>query len=94
MIELDGVEWVTAAEAAGEERPRPGRERRTGLLGPDVKPSRVRDWKRRGLVAGHKVGPVAYYHLDQLYAAERDTRRGATRPRDGAGEQVCEAATV
>ena len=96
MIELDGVEWATAEEAAGEEKPRPGeRRRRHGLLGPDVKPSRVRDWKRRGFVAGYRVRGITYYRLDDLLAAELRTRLGSTRPRDEAvDERVCEAATV
>jgi hypothetical protein len=81
MIALDGAEWVTAEEALPQ-------------LGDDITPERLRDWKRRRLVAGHRVGRLTYYRLDQLLDAELRTRLNATRPRNTAGERVCEAATV
>lgn len=82
MIDLDGVEWVTAAEAIEQ-------------LGDDVTPAMLREWKSRGLVQGHRLGRANVYHLEQALDAERTTRLGRTRPRRaGVGEHLCETATV
>lgn len=73
VIEVDGVEWVTADEARAQ-------------LGDDVTPEMIRAWKHSGRVTGHRVGRTGYYRLDQLLTAERDTRHAQKRPRRvGAG---------
>ena len=68
MIVLDGVEWVTAEEAIAQ-------------LGNDVTPAMLREWKSRGLIAGHLIGRTNVYPLEQALDAERTTRMGRTRPR-------------
>lgn len=67
-----GIEYVTAQEAADR-------------LGPDIVPAMIRDWKRRRLVTGYKIGAVMYYRLAELVEVEfvlRDSGRG--RPRRSA----------
>lgn len=61
MITLYGAEWLTAAELAE-------------LLGPDVTPDLLYDWKRRGLIRGTVVGGVAHYRRDDTIEAEFLTR--------------------
>lgn len=72
MIELAGVRYITASEAAE-------------YLGPDVTPELVRDWKRRGLIVGHRVGRCTWYRLDDLTEVEYQVRiNRAGRPRHAA----------
>lgn len=68
MIVVDGDEWVTAEEAIEQ-------------LGPDIRPDRLRDWLRRGLVEAHRVGQHNHYRLADLFEVEARTRRTGTRPR-------------
>jgi hypothetical protein len=69
MIEADGRTWITAAEAPD-------------WLGPDITATLVRDWARRALVAGHRIGREVYYDLDTLTETEhavRTSRAGRRR---------------
>lgn len=64
-----GIEYVTAHEAADR-------------LGPDIVPNMIRDWKRRRLVTGYRVGKVTYYRADELVEVEYVLRDGGKgRPR-------------
>lgn len=64
---IDGVEWLTASEARQQ-------------LGSDITPELLRDWKRRHLIRGVRIGRHGYYRRDDLIAAEHQTRH-RTRPR-------------
>lgn len=69
LIRLGGLDYITAAEAPQH-------------LGDDVTPALVRDWARRALLAGHRVGREVYYPLDMLVEVEYATRTSrAGRPR-------------
>ena len=72
MIYADDRAWITAGEAPE-------------YLGSDITPDMVRDWARRGLCRGHRIGREVYYNLDLLTLAEHRTRtsRGG-RPRNSA----------
>jgi hypothetical protein len=69
VITLAGVDYVTAGQASD-------------LLGGDLTPALLRDWKRRGLLAtpdpqapgAVRVGRFNLYRLDVLTEAEYVTR--------------------
>lgn len=69
MITVGGHRYGTASQIAAH-------------LGHDIRPDRVRDWARRGLLQGEHAGGRTYYRLDQAAEIERRTRtstRGRTR---------------
>lgn len=68
MIPTCRAEWLTAAELAE-------------MLGPDVTPELLRDWKRRGLVRGTVVDGVGHYRRDDTIEAEFSTRDRTKRRR-------------
>lgn len=58
---VDGVEWATGAEVVAR-------------LGPDVSLALLRDWRRRRLIRGYRVGRLAWYALVDCEGAEHRTR--------------------
>ena len=68
MIEAAGRRWITTSEAPE-------------WLGPDITTDMVRDWARRKLLAGHRIGRETYYDLDHLTETEHAVRtsRGGRR---------------
>jgi hypothetical protein len=69
VIEVEGIRYVTATEAPDH-------------LGADIVPAMIRDWKRRRLITGYRVGKVTYYRLDELIEVEyvlRDSGKGRRR---------------
>lgn len=69
MIRLDGIAYITATEAPDH-------------LGDDVDPAMVRDWHRRKLIVGYRVGKEVYYRLEGLVEVEYTLRTsGRGRPR-------------
>jgi hypothetical protein len=72
MIYVNGLSYVTAAEAPAS-------------LGPDITAALVRDWKRRRLITGYRVGRETWYRLDELVEVEYVLRNSRTgRPRRAA----------
>lgn len=72
MIEVDGVEFITAQEAPEH-------------LGDDITPEMVRNWGSRRLVQGYRVGRHTYYALDDLIEVEFVvSESGQGRPRRAA----------
>jgi hypothetical protein len=48
----------------------------TDHLGPDVVPAMLRDWQRRHLITGYRVGKVTWYRLDEVREVEYVLRHG------------------
>jgi hypothetical protein len=45
-------------------------------LGPDVVPDMLRDWQRRRLITGYRVGKATYYRIDEVREVEYVLRSG------------------
>lgn len=67
VIGPDGREYLTAEQVREQ-------------LGGDITAELLRDWKRRGLITGHRVGRVNLYPVADVIEAELATR-DRTRPR-------------
>lgn len=59
MIDHDGLEWLTYADAS---------ERL------NVKEATIRKWVQRGKATSHQIGRVAYVRICDLAGAEHKTR--------------------
>lgn len=70
VIGPDGREYLTADQIREQ-------------LGADITAELLRDWKRRTLITGHRVGRSNVYPVAEVIEAELATR-GRTKPRRGA----------
>lgn len=67
VIDDNGDEWVTIADAAQRLR---------------VRPSALYNWRSRGVIRGLRIGPVAYVNLTDAQAAEHAWRTRAAHRKD------------